>query len=397
LNVKIVWVNPSFRHYRVPVYKEIKERLQGTFHIIFSSLRTPADVTCLAEQELGESAIPLDDEMTLSFGLDEEGLSNKGFKLAFQPGLIKHLGRIKPDVIIAEGFGQWTPLVYWYALLKRTRLVISYERTAHTERNAGRVRTCFRKVAARFIDAVVCNGQLSKQYCVDILGIENSKIFTGGMAFDPVFLDQLNGISPSGDDKEVFHTKFSPNQLVFLYVGRLVSTKGLFKLLHAWTMFSKNHGEDVSLVLVGSGPAQESLAVAIKKFQLQNVVLFGNAEHLSLPMIYHLADIFVIPTLEDNWSLVVMEAMASGLPILCSQYNGCWPELVKPGINGWVFDPLDAASFEKSLEACWKERSNFDAMGEKSIDIVKDYSPRHAGSAVLQACGVLCTKNDTDE
>ena len=76
-----------------------------------------------------------------------------------------------------------------------------------------------------------------------------------------------------------------------------------------------------------------------RELQLSNVLFTGAIPYEDTALYYSLADIFVMPSLEDKWSLVVPEAMSLGLPILCSIYNGCWPELVREGENGWVFDP----------------------------------------------------------
>ncbi len=101
---------------------------------------------------------------------------------------------------------------------------------------------------------------------------------------------------------------------------------------------------------------------------------------------YAAADAFVIPTLEDNWSLVVPEAMSCGLPILCSKYNGCWPELVHPGRNGWVFDPLDKEDMARCLLACAASGDELGRMGLESQRIVADFTPAHAARAIFGAC-----------
>ena len=87
-----------------------------------------------------------------------------------------------------------------------------------------------------------------------------------------------------------------------------------------------------------------NMIIKSKDLGLTNVYFIGKVDYDNLPNYYQSADVFVIPTLEDNWSLVVPEAMASGLPILSSVYNGCYPEYVTED-NGWVFDPLDSSDF----------------------------------------------------
>ena len=105
------------------------------------------------------------------------------------------------------------------------------------------------------------------------------------------------------------------------------------------------------------------------------------------------SDVFIIPTLQDNWSLVVPEAMACGLPIACSKYNGCWPELVKPE-NGWVFDPLNQEETVKTLQKIGScNTSQLRSMGKCSREIVQDFSPGKAAQAIFNACAKALAVN----
>jgi glycosyltransferase involved in cell wall biosynthesis len=195
-----------------------------------------------------------------------------------------------------------------------------------------------------------------------------------------------------------------------------LKSKGLGKLLNAWKTFQdqlpsgaapshrstetqKGGSTDApkyrlpSLVLVGSGPDEAALRQQAAELNLRSVHFVGSVEYDQLPAYYCAADVFIIPTLEDNWSLVVPEAMACGLPILCSKYNGCWPELIHEGRNGWVFDPLDPAEIVRCLEACISAAgkdsssgSSLQKMGAESRRTLSNHSPQSAATAVWQAC-----------
>ena len=111
-----------------------------------------------------------------------------------------------------------------------------------------------------------------------------------------------------------------------------------------------------------------------------------------MALYYAAADVFIIPTLEDNWSLVVPEAMACGLPILCSRYNGCWPELVKEGVNGWVFDPFDINDMLRVFRAASDAGDQLKKMGDRSHEIVEAHSPENAARSILSACEIAMQK-----
>ena len=123
------------------------------------------------------------------------------------------------------------------------------------------------------------------------------------------------------------------------------------------------------------------------------MTFIGGIDYDDIHKYYAMADVFMISTLEDNWSLVVPEAMACGLPVMCSQYNGCWPELVTKQ-NGWVFDPLDPAGTSACLNTCLAARQQWPDMGWKSWEIVSRHTPEHAARAILEACRIALKRGN---
>ena len=136
--MNILWINPCFLDYRVPVYRELDILCGGNLSIIFSEKRVPARVIKKIKSGLNDRAIALNGEKFLKLGDDtgyESGFSNRGILIPYQPGLAKTVLRQKCDVVIAEGFFQWTPVALIKKIFQQVPLVLSYERTFHTERN----------------------------------------------------------------------------------------------------------------------------------------------------------------------------------------------------------------------------------------------------------------------
>jgi glycosyltransferase involved in cell wall biosynthesis len=80
----------------------------------------------------------------------------------------------------------------------------------------------------------------------------------------------------------------------------------------------------------------------VKERGIEGLEFPGFQQIDTLPRWYAGAGAFVHPALEEPWGLVINEAMASGLPVLCSRTTGA-SELVEDGVNGFLFDPRDAA------------------------------------------------------
>ncbi len=133
---------------------------------------------------------------------------------------------------------------------------------------------------------------------------------------------------------------------VVLFVGRLRAYKGLQYLLHAMTRVEAN------LVLVGDGPERHRLEELSRHLNIQQRVHF--AGHLAdevLPAAYQAADLFVLPSHlpSEAFGLVMVEAMASGLPVVCTELGTGTSVVVRHGETGLVVPPADPEALAQAL------------------------------------------------
>lgn len=377
--MKILWVNPSFLDYRIPVYKRLSDLTKGNFILIYSKKRVPERVITKIENAIGDHAVGLSNERVLDV-LPSREFANTDLKLPYQPGLFKAISKVDADIIIGEGFFQWTPMALLRAKLKRKKFLIAYERTSHTERNCPKWRTLYRKFISKFVNGYLVNGQLTKEYLIE-LGVSEEKIFIGGMSADSECL--VNRVNSSRfDELRILKSQLSlGNGLAYLYVGRINERKGVVNLLDAWKKHIQKFNGD-SLLVVGTGPLYDQYVKEF--FDCKSIKMLGSVDYDLIHRYYSIADVFVIPTLEDNWSLVVPEAMACGLPIACSIYNGCYPELVHEGINGKLFDPLKEETIISALE--YFHNADLKLMGQESTKIEQKYSAYYVAQNIYKTC-----------
>ena len=114
--------------------------------------------------------------------------------------------------------------------------------------------------------------------------------------------------------------------------------KGIFNLLRAFKLINEDIINDFQLTYIGDGNKISELKDNVKKLKLKNVKLVDFIQPKKLAFEYSKHDIFIMPTLSDPWGLVVNEAMAAGLPIICSDKAGCSKDLVINGWNGYVYE-----------------------------------------------------------
>lgn len=391
--MRITWVTRSFLDYRIPVYKALDEMCNHNLTVIYYKDIPPLRCQEKLKKILGDRAIARDKELRIGNRpkIDNASRANSSIRIPISPGLVKQIIQTKPDVLISDGFMQWTYAPLIVSALKGIPHVMLYERTAHTERTAGKIRILYRKFVSHWIDAIGCNGILTGKYIKSILNWDDTRLTYGHMVADVAGMQQK--VTQVSNDKALaLRTQLGIKGIMILFVGQLIPRKGVRELLNAWDTFKKTNNEACTLVYVGSGPQEQELRDIIKSRHIPDIILTGAIDYDHIAPYYKIADCFIIPTLEDNWSLVVPEAMACGLPIATSIYNGCYPELVHPN-NGWIFDPLKQESIIKVLNQIINAQDQLKSMGKKSIDIVSKQTAEHAADSIMKAINIAIKRH----
>lgn len=108
------------------------------------------------------------------------------------------------------------------------------------------------------------------------------------------------------------------DKMIFLYVGRIAREKGLDTLAKAIRLFNKKYEDNAVFVFTGDGPFINEL----KEFNIPNAVFTGFKQKDELSQIYSSCDVFTFPSGTETFGNVVLEAMASGLPVICCNSGG---------------------------------------------------------------------------
>ena len=153
---------------------------------------------------------------------------------------------------------------------------------------------------------------------------------------------------------------------VFLSVGRLEANKGFDVAVRALAQVAGKLPEHWVWVLVGDGPERNALRQAVAAAGLEaRCVLTGRVDERDLHSWYAAADWFVHPTRYEGSSLVTLEAMAHGLPVVASRTGGL-PDKVEDGVSGFLAAPGDAAELGTTLlDAVQADREAFGAASRR--------------------------------
>lgn len=389
--MKILYCNPCFWDYRLPFLVRLNELFNGNFHVLYSTKRYFGGHVKMLDritQELKENAHPYDNEWMLVKGTFSSKITQESYRaIPFPFGLIPRIWKLHPDLIVSEGFFQWTPWAQLYGMLARVPVVVAYERTLWTERNNPRWKTYLRKLQDKLIAGYLVNGIETQKYLLSV-GIQEEKIKVVGMPADSLALQSDVCRFRSSSDFPIFRKKYHfRDGIVFLFCGVLNERKGILLLLKAWEKHVRKHENDSLVVVGGSEYADEVLFPFTKQ---NNIHIIGRVDYEIIHQYYAVADVFVLPTVEDNWSLVIPEAMACGLPVSTSIYNGCYPELVHEWVNGFTFDTYQEDSILKTLDNF--HHVDLACMGKRSAEIVKQFDIEHCAQREHESIKDLLSK-----
>jgi glycosyltransferase involved in cell wall biosynthesis len=153
-----------------------------------------------------------------------------------------------------------------------------------------------------------------------------------------------------------------------LFVGRLDQEKRVDELIRAFSLLPE--GLPGRLEIVGDGARREEWSALAAGLGIADRVRFrGFVSEQELLEAYAGADVFCMPGIAELQSLVTLEAMAAGLPVVAADAMAL-PHLVRPGRNGWLFTPGDVAELSARLAALLGDAATRRRMGAASREIV---------------------------
>lgn len=296
-------------------------------------------------------------------------------------GIRRAVRRARPDALIVSGYD--SP-AYWLALLwsrvYRIPLILWFESSLLSGRHRRGITAGAKRFFVRRAHACVAFGTKAAE-CLVALGADPDKVFTG-----------LNTVDMEGyrdASMAVLHgpsfvaTRSAYPEVMLLYVGQLIERKNIALLLEA---LAEVDNPTIGLFLVGSGPLESQLRALCHSKGVRNVFFEGYKQQAELPRYYALADVLVLPSTTEVWGLVVNEALASGLYVLCSDRAGAAYDLITEGWNGRTFDPYSgdqlAELIRETKEQIKEIRARREAISEHAC---REFSIERAARAFLEA------------
>lgn len=230
--------------------------------------------------------------------------------------------------------------------------------------------TAHNRVFTNKCDLVLAPTNTMKEYLLDNGTITNVEIIpTGLLEEDFTYdVDKSKGIR----DRCVDGRKY-----LFCTVSRLEKEKNISFLFKGLTRLKENIGDCFRILVIGDGSERASLELEARTLGLgDNVVFTGSIDHDELPNYYRACDCFLFASRSETQGIVLLEAMAVGLPVVAVEASGV-NDVVNDGFNGYLSE-LDIDQWEAKLSLLLEKQDRREWMGRNAIEEAK----RHLSSNV---------------
>ena len=289
-------------------------------------------------------------------------------------GATRILKELQPAIVVGAEYNPTALQALRYCLKKGIPYISWTDGTLHSERGINwlqrRLRSYVVGHASAYIasstkarEAQLAYGADAERCFISFLTVDLEKYMVGrtGGKKDTVLKNNAGAesVKHAGGEKQI------------LCVGSLIERKGVDLLLEA----VKGIREDFILALAGSGPEENHLRKLARELGIEDRVKFlGFLSREELKKEYAKSVVFVLPTRQDCFALVILEAMCAGLPVVCSRYADGAYDLVEDGKNGYIVDPYDKEQLCGCIRALLHDEKLAGRMGEYSQHILDRFS-----------------------
>ena len=268
------------------------------------------------------------------------------------------------DAIVVCGYSSPTAVLAM-AYLRLCRIPFYMEVDGGLVRQDGKLKHFVKKSLVCMANRWLSTGVHTTGYLVHY-GAREEKITH--YPFSSLYERDILEVPVSRQEKEVLRRELDiPEKQMILAIGQMIHRKGFDVLLKA----AKDLDPETGIYFVG-GEAKEEYWKLREELGLKNVHFLGFQKKERLAQYYKAADVFVLPTREDIWGLVINEALAYGLPTITTDRCVAGLELIENGINGYVVPVEDADALAEKIQAVLA--SDLEQMGKAALEKVRPYT-----------------------
>lgn len=282
---------------------------------------------------------------------------NIGNEASFSIEIIHFLKKKKYDYVIMNGFSSPTAIIaITYMKFFKIKYVIMCD---------GMLPGATNRLKVELKKFLISNAS----FCFGSNKITKNELEKYGAKEKNIFWYPFSSISDATflEEKTNLLIKDKTTEKIVLYVGQFIHRKGLDILIEAFEKIIESNDERVKLLLIGG----EVLPFQVPNSVKNMIEIKGFKKKEELSEYYRMADVFVLPTREDIWGLVINEAMGFGVPVVTTDRCGAGLEMVENKKNGFVVVTGDSESLAKSIK---EVLNNSEEMKLAALETGKKYT-----------------------
>jgi len=329
--------------YRTPFFNELALRCE--LMVIFDTLRNPGREWVVDTKEFRF-------RWTVTRALPFTGrLVNYGCTQRWIPSVplnaISALNGFGPDVVVSSELGVRSASAAAFCYLRKRPLIVWWEGTPHSERSVSKRKVRLRQTLLRRATRAWANGEES-QKSLTAYGVPEPHIDLDMIGTNTAqWRDEVEEARDSR--RAAIRQRFGLRGVVILFVGGLTERKGIREVISALSLLAEDDLPAWSVLFVGAGRLSEEIKAWARLYPAVPVALTGFVQPAELPDYFAAGDLFVMPSLEDVWGMVCLEALVAGLPQVTSVFAGAANALVTSTEIGSIVNPEDIQSLAKHL------------------------------------------------
>jgi glycosyltransferase involved in cell wall biosynthesis len=289
----------------------------------------------------------------------------------------------KFDILICDGYGFLAQQIM-ILMLQRKKIpyVLSVD-GGFVKLHEHFVKKAFKKLLISKANAYFSTSAMADDMLVSY-GAKREKIYRHYCS--SVRLAEIANCVPDDNLKNDLRKKLSlGSEPVVIGVGHLIPRKG-FDILIQSLRYLKNK---VTVVIVGSGDRNQYEKLLDDNIH-GTVVFTGFVEREKLREYYQASDVFVLPTREDVWGLVIGEAMANGLPVITTDQCVAGVEMIIDGQNGYIIPANDPIACATAIDKTLEDGERKIIMSNNNLTLIRKYSVEEAARMDFQNLERIC-------
>jgi glycosyltransferase involved in cell wall biosynthesis len=295
-----------------------------------------------------------------------------GFARPFCFGIFDRLKRGAFDAVWVHGYSTVNSLqAIFSAGMLDVPVLLRAESTLH-DRERSNLKMLAKEIffleLRRHVRGVLAIGEANARYWRRYMG-EDVPVYAMPYAVDNAFFQQKAAEAAPGTEALRQELGLEAGRPVILFVSKLQKRKRCADLLQAWLRLSAS---TAYLIIIGEGEERAELEkLALESPKAKSVRFLGFKNQTELPAYFVLCDVFVLPSVNEPWGLVVNEAMDAARAVVVSDDVGCQPDLVRDGVNGRVYPARDVDALTQALEDVLATPERARVMGAAGLEIIR--------------------------